>query len=106
MADIVLVQGDTGPAITATLRTTADSEPLDLSDADGVWFQMGRLDSNEYNINAEAEIVDASEGTVRYLLQEGDLALWGNFEAQWEIHWADDTIQTTTPPNTVEVRRQ
>jgi len=106
MADIELVQGDTAPDITATLRLTATSGALNLTSAEGVRFQMGRLESKEYNINAPAQIVNAPAGTVRYVLQPGDLAQHGDFEAQWEIDWGDEAIQTTTPANTVSVRRQ
>lgn len=105
MADIQLVQGDTAPDLEATLRNV-DDDPMDLTEADSVRFQMRRVDSKAYAIDADATIVTPASGAVRYVLQQGDLAQWGDFYAQWEIHWSDGTIQTTTPPNTVEVRRQ
>ena len=106
MSDIELVQGDTGPDIEATLRLHDGDTPLDLTDATEVRFQMRRVHSDQYAIDRPAEIMDATQGRVMFVIIDGDLAQWGDYIAQWEIHWSDGTVTTTNPANTVEVRRQ
>lgn len=106
MADIELVQGDTGPDIEGTLRLHKDDAALDLTEAVEVRFQMRRVDGHQYAIDREAEIMNAALGKVMFVVMEGDLVQWGDFIAQWEIHWNDGTTTTTNPPNTVYVRRQ
>lgn len=105
MADAQRVQGDTAPDFAAILRSPTG--PVDLTTATSVRFQMRRIEAEHYAIDAVATIgEDPATGAVRYRLEEGDLVQWGDFLAHWEIHWSDGTIQTTNPPNTVEVRRQ
>ena len=106
MADITLVQGDTGPDIEATLRRTRDRVAINLTTATSVRFQLRHAESRRFAVDAEADIVNPLTGTVRYEFVEGDLAQWGDYIAQWEIHWDTGKVQTTTPAGTVEVRRQ
>jgi len=105
-ADLRLVQGDTRPSVTGTLKDTLTGTPIDLSDVDTVNFQMRKEDDHRYTVNAAADIVDASGGQVRYSWGANDLSNVGLFLAQWELHYDDATVQTTDPPNTIEVRRQ
>lgn len=105
MADLSLVQGDTRPDIQSILRTSA-ATPIDLSEADEVRFQMRLVDGERYVVNALAEILAAEDGSVRYVWAANDLAMVGDYYVQWEIHWSDGSLQTTNPPNTIEVRRQ
>lgn len=105
-ADVSVVQGDTKPDIIGTLRDSLTGDPLDLSDVDHVNFQMRKPDDHRYTVNAEAVIEDAPNGRVRYSWGSNDLSQYGDFLAQWEVHYDDATEQTTNPPNTVEVRRQ
>lgn len=106
MADVRLVQNDTRPTLSATLRRHSDDEPIDLTAADSVRFQMRKQDDRAYTVDAEAEIDVAADGTVHYDWAPNDLAVPGLYDCQWEIHWDDDTVLTTDPPNTIEVRRQ
>lgn len=106
MADVTLVQGDTGPSINGTLKVTRTQNPLDLTNADVVRFQMRQDNDRRYTVDEAADVVDPDAGTVRYDWQEGDLAVAGDYICQWEITWSDGTIQTTEPPNTITVRRQ
>lgn len=106
MPDVRMVQGDTRPELRATLTLTRSGEPRDLTGAASVKFQMRKADDRHYTVNAEAEILDAEAGDVRYVWSANDLRTPGLYDAQWEITWAEGAIQTTTPVNSIEVRPQ
>ena len=106
MADVTLVQGDTGPSINGTLKVTRTQVPLDLTNATAVRFQMRQDNDRRYTVDEPATVVDAEDGTVTYEWGEGDLNVAGDYICQWEITWNDTKIQTTEPPNTITVRRQ
>lgn len=102
-----LVQDDTRPALEGTLRHTRTGDPLDLTAAAAIRFQMRKSDDQLYTVDGEATFVDRVGGLVRYEWVDGDLNNPGDdYIAQWEIEWGDGTIQTTTPANTIEIRRQ
>lgn len=103
---LTFVQGDTAPAITAVIHDEGDSSsPVDLSGA-SVRFQMRFPGGKAYKVNAAASIVDAETGQVSYSWGANDLSQPGTYEAQWEVTFADETVQTTTPSVEVVVRRQ
>jgi hypothetical protein len=107
MADVRVVQGDTRPDVRATLTVTTTGLPLDLTSATEVRFQMRQDNDRSYTVNAPATIVDPrAEGKVRYSWGPNDLRQHGTYLAQWEITWAEGEVQTTTPANVIEVRRQ
>lgn len=106
MADVELVQGDTRPALDGTLRTTSSGVVLNLTDAASIRFQMRKEDDRLYTVDSPATILVPASGTVRYEWNEGDLNNPGDYIAQWEILWNDDTVQTTNPPNSITIRRQ
>ena len=106
MADVELVQGDTRPSLDGTIRRTVSGDPLDLTNADSVKFQMRKDDDRHYTVDAAATFIDKPTGRVRYEWEEGDLNNPGDYIGQWEIVWNDDTVQTTFPANTISVRRQ
>ena len=106
MADVELVQGDTRPALDGTIRRTVSGDPLDLTDATSVKFQMRKDDDRKYTVDADAAFVDKPTGRVRYEWEEGDLNNPGEYIGQWEIVWNDSTVQTTQPANSIVIRRQ
>ncbi len=106
MADVELVQGDTRPALDGTIRRTVSGDPLDLTDATSIKFQMRKDDDRNYTVDAAAAFIDKPTGRVRYEWAEGDLSNPGDYIGQWEILWNDDTVQTTQPANTILIRRQ
>lgn len=106
MADVTLVQGDTGPSINGALKLTATQLPLDLTNAAEIRFQMRQDNDRHYTVDEVAVVVDAEDGTVRYDWADGDLSVFGEYICQWQIEWSDGTFQTTEPPNTLTVRRQ
>lgn len=106
MVDATVVQGDTRPSVEGVLRVTSTQDPLDLTTANAVKFQMRQHNDRHYTVDANATITDALGGEVRYDWESGDLSVPGDYICQWEIAWSDGTIQTTEPVNTLTVRRQ
>lgn len=105
MSDLELVQGDKGLPIKGQILK-ADGTPRGLADATGVKFQMRKADDKRYTINATATITDETDGRVEYELGDHDLSVPGEYIAQFEVTYSDGSEQTTTPPNTITVRRQ
>ena len=99
MTDFEIKQNDTSPSIVAYLKQ-ANGDSEDLIGA-SVRFKMVRSFDRELVIDSEAEIVDSSNGEVRYNWESGDLAESGNFLAEWEVTWAAGTSgeQISTFPN-------
>ncbi len=101
---ITLVQGDTAPIIRGTITNCDTGDPLDLTGCT-VFFQMRKKDDTRYTINATANITNEDQGLVAYTLAANDLNTPGNYQAQFEVHYADLTVQTTDLTD-VTVRRQ
>jgi len=87
-------QGDERPAFKATLHDE-DGNVVDLSDADSVTFVLQakdefQNDSDTLAINATASIVSATDGTVEYQIQDGDLNVSdGRYYGAWRVSWPD-----------------
>lgn len=106
MADLTLVQGDTAPDLVAVIHEEDDADtPIDLTDAT-VSFQMRKPDDRRFTVNAGMFLEDAPNGRVRYEWGANDLAVPGDYQAQFEVTFLDGKIQTTKAPFTIEVRRQ
>ena len=100
-----LVQGDTAPILRGTITDDETGQPLDLTGCT-VFFQMRKKDDHRYTINASCSIVDEETGRVAYSLAANDLNTPGEFQAQYEVHYPDTTVQTTYVPITINIRRQ
>lgn len=103
---ITMVQGDTKPDLIATLKDSVSGDPIDLSAVDGVKFQMRETTDRRYTVNATADVTDGPNGVVTYSWAADDLSRPGTYQAQFEITFSDQTVQTTDPVNTITVRRQ
>lgn len=104
------VQGDTKPDLLGVINyidpdTGEVGDPVNLTGATVV-FQMRKPDDRRYTVNAVATVTDAPNGAVRYSWAANDLATHGTFQAQFEVTFSDMTIQTSTPPAELIVRRQ
>lgn len=106
MADITLVQNDTRPDLNGTLKVASTGVAINLTSATTVRFQMRKADDRRYTVNSVAVFVDRTTGKVRYSWGPNDLAVPGTYIGQWEVTWSDNTVQTTDPPNSIEIRRQ
>ena len=101
---LTFVQGDTAPAITATITHDSDSSPLDLTGST-VKFQMRKSDDRRFTVNNDADLVEPTDGTVSYSWGPNDLAVPGTYLVQWEVTYADTRVQTTSTTE-ISVRRQ
>jgi hypothetical protein len=101
---LVFVQGDTAPAITATITHDSDGSPVNLSGAT-VRFQMRKADDRRYTVNTIATLVDAPNGQVSHSWGANDLVVPGTYLVQWEVTYPDTKVQTTSTGE-VTVRRQ
>jgi hypothetical protein len=86
-------QGDTLPAIAATLAG-ADGEPADLTGASVRFLMRTKGSSSSVLVDADATVVDPTEGTVRYDWANGDTDTTGNHQAEWEVTFAGGEKQT------------
>lgn len=90
--------GDLFPNIEG-ICTDGAGNPIDLSDAVGVRFHMGKRGSAP-KIDADAQIVDAPAGKVSYSWQPGDTDEAGTFDADFEVRWPGSLNPTETFPST------
>lgn len=105
--EATFVQGNTAPDIVAQLhKENAPGEPLNLTTATSVKFQMRKPDDRLFQVDATATITNASQGLVSYSWGPKDLGIDGEFDTQWEVLWNDGKVQTVATPNRILVRRK
>ncbi|MDP1793194.1 MAG: BppU family phage baseplate upper protein [Acidimicrobiales bacterium] len=101
-----LKAGDLSPHLEATL-VDGDGEPVPLDDIGELRFHMARGRTNPPLVDAEAVIIDAEAGTVRYEWAEGDTDAAGVYQAEFELRSGGDV---TTFPNdaylTIEIHER
>lgn len=85
MADFTIAQGDTLPAVTATLSDA--NGPVDLTGA-SVTFSL-TLGNVAVIADRACTITDATAGQVSVAWQPGDTLDYGNAFAQFKATWAD-----------------
>ena len=87
-------QSDERPAITDVLLDE-DGNAVDLTNAQSVTFLLQEKSEYENNsntlaINATASFVDAANGKVEYVLQDGDLDVAASrYYGTWRVSWPD-----------------
>jgi len=84
-------QGDTSPSLVANL-VTPSRQPVFLGGASVLFHMRGRRSTGV--LTAAATVVDAETGQVRYDWAEGDTAVAGDFEAEFEVTYADGSVET------------
>jgi 5-hydroxyisourate hydrolase-like protein (transthyretin family) len=85
-------QNDTSPAMLATLQN-ASGTAIDLTGA-SVRFHMRTVNGSASVVSAAATIVTAASGIVRYSWAAGDTATVGTYQAEFQVTYADATIET------------
>jgi hypothetical protein len=85
-------QNDTRPAAPAILKR--GTTVVDLTLATTVTFKMRRLGKIELKVDNTAYVVSAVAGSVEYRWAEGDTDAAGEYLAEWEVLWDDDTVET------------
>lgn len=91
MSEIPRKQNDTTP-LTGELNKNGVIAPLD--NATEVKFFMAKDAGDTPKIDAVAEIVNVSDGRVRYQFTPSDVDEAGIFVAEWQVEYADGTYQT------------
>jgi len=84
-------QNDTGPVLRATL-TDSDGNAVNITGA-SVQFHMEDLNGN-LKVDAACVIVDGTSGIVDYEWVAADTEDSGTFYVEWEVTYADGTIET------------
>lgn len=88
-------RGDLDPPIRPTLEYS-DGSPIDLAGVSSVKLLMRR--PGTYNtIEKTAEVYDAENGVVQYAWVAGDTDTPGDYEAEWEVTFANGS--KFTAPN-------
>jgi hypothetical protein len=100
MATFQIKTGDTAPSITATL--TADSVAVDITSSTVRFHMVNSAD--EIKVDAAADIVLGTAGTVRYDWVAADTDTAGRFKAEWEVTFSDGTIRTFPTPGYTNIR--
>ena len=91
MSKFYIKRNDTSPAFQVTLKDAADTV-IDLSGAT-IRFHLETADGTNI-IDAAATIVTATAGVCKYVWASGDTASAGTFNAEFEVTYADSTIET------------
>lgn len=84
-------QNDTSPSLQATLKD-ASLSPVDLTGAT-VMFHMKSVDGT-VKVDQEMTITDDTGGVVRYDWQSGDTDTVGTYYVEFEVTYADSSIET------------
>lgn len=93
MADTFPIKtGNTSPSLQDTLLDAAGSAVV-VTGASVRIHVFHRFNGTEL-IDAAATIVDGANGIVKYDFQEGDISGPGVFNYEWEVTYADDTVET------------
>lgn len=85
-------QNDTSPAIQATLKDV-DGVAVNLAGAT-VRFHMRKQGATTAKVDAAAVIVDDAEGIVRYNWTAADTNTVGTYQAEFEVTYTDNTVET------------
>tara|TARA_R110000796_G_scaffold178802_1_gene295438 strand:+ start:817 stop:1140 length:324 start_codon:yes stop_codon:yes gene_type:complete len=85
-------QNDTSPAMLATLED-ADGTAVNVTGA-VIRFHMRKIGSTAVVVDEAAVIVTPLEGIVRYDWMAADTAEIGSYQAEFEVTYADASIET------------
>jgi len=90
-------EGDTSPAIEHQLQDD-EGNSVDITGFQEVEFHFKKENVDEVKVNENTsggvEVTDAAQGKVQYNWSEGDTDETGDHEAEWEVTFADGTVET------------
>lgn len=92
MATFSIKQGDTSPSLKVQLQDE-DGAPVDITNTN-VKFHMRSAETNNLVIDEVAVIDDAVNGKVSYDWREGNTRAIGRFNAEFEVTYANDAVET------------
>lgn len=85
-------QNDTSPQIGAILKD-GSGNPIDLTAA-SVRFHMKRIGASTASVTADATIINADAGSVKYAWSTGDTSTAGSFQAEFQVTYTGGGIET------------
>jgi len=91
MADFYLKRNDTSPAIQVVLRDSSGTA-ISLAGATVKFLMYDRYGTEV--VNASATVEDAAGGVVQYDWIAADTAAAGFYKAEFEVTYADATVET------------
>jgi hypothetical protein len=94
MSTYFVKRGDVGSPTPETFLVDGRGEAVDLTAIQGVRFLVRAFSGGFPKVAADAEVIDADTGQVRYTWAEGDLDTPGVFTAEWEVTYAGGAKQT------------
>lgn len=90
-------EGDTSPAIEHELQDD-DGNSVDITGYQEVEFHFKKENVDEVKVNEDTsggvEVTDAANGKVKYEWRDGATNEVGDHEAEWQVTYADGTIET------------
>ena len=92
MSTFYIKQNDTTPAIRATLQN-GSGNAVDLASTT-VRFHMREIGSSTTKVDASATVINANTGIVQYDWDAADTDTIGTFQAEFEVTYSDDSIET------------
>lgn len=84
-------QNDTSPSLQVSLKDAA-SQPISLTGAT-VRFHMKSVDGT-LKVDAAMTVTNAATGTCQYNWQAGDTATVGTYYVEFEVTYADASVET------------
>ena len=94
MSTYYVKRGDVGSSTPTTELLDSDRKAANLTEA-SVRFIMAADVGIAPTVAADAEVVgDEIDGCVRYTWVEGDLDISGHYLAEYEVTYADDSVET------------
>lgn len=92
-SQLTVKRGDTRPYFSVTLIDGAGDE-VTLGSGDVVRFSMRESSNQSVTVSRALANFEAGTGDVEYRWQAGDTDMTGEYECEWEVTYADGTIQT------------
>lgn len=93
MAQLVIKRNDTSPPFTVDLED-GNGDAVNLQVDDAVVFSMRESTSQTIKVTRQAAVFTPGDNRVEYRWQAGDTDTAGEYEAEWEVTFADGTVQT------------
>jgi hypothetical protein len=90
-------EGDTSPNLKTRLKKQTEDgvESVTLEAGDSVDFYMADLDDGSVKVDGKsAEVVNASDGVVKYDWDSGDTDVISQFAGEFEVAYSDGSTET------------
>lgn len=99
---ILMKAGDTAPVVRATLLDEQGA-PVDLTGASVKFVMATATEPRTVSVDSAATLADAANGVVEYAWAVGDTNEPGSYVAEFEVVYADTSVQTFPTEGYVDV---